>query len=171
MKLTFADIGTAKNRYTLQDERWHPDRETTFTSPPEVEFTVFRTSDDSAELQGNLQGCLEIACNRCGEPVSYELNEDFYYLVTTRQESVSELPEKECSDEECNMLFLEEAVIDVTEILREQIYLSLPGKVLCDEQCRGVCPGCGHSLNREKCTCSEFKSDSPFAVLKQLKQK
>ena len=43
--------------------------------------------------------------------------------------------------------------INLGEDIRQEIILSLPTKILCKDNCRGICIGCGVNLNKEKCTC------------------
>jgi uncharacterized protein len=43
--------------------------------------------------------------------------------------------------------------IDLGEEIRQEIILSSPAKVLCSKSCKGICPGCGANLNKEKCKC------------------
>ena len=65
-------------------------------------------------------------------------------------------------------ILLDEPVVDLDDLLRQQLYLSLPVKNLCAEECRGLCPGCGANLNQADCTCGAGEDRSPFAVLRQL---
>lgn len=59
-----------------------------------------------------------------------------------------------------------EDVIDLTEHVREDILLVLPQRLLCSEQCRGLCPGCGQNLNAGTCECQPDRdTDSPWSVL------
>ncbi|WP_136797995.1 MULTISPECIES: YceD family protein [Desulfosediminicola] len=170
MRIAFGEIGRAKSRYIIPENSWQPIDEVVVLTPPVAEVVIQSKDDDTVVLEGNLAVTVELACSRCGEPVAFELNEDFLYLITTREEEVSELPDKECSEEECDTLYLKDPVIDVAEILREQMYLAVPGKALCKDTCRGLCPVCGAFLGSDKCSCSEFPQDSPFAVLKKLKK-
>ena len=48
-----------------------------------------------------------------------------------------------------------DGTIDLTNSIREDIILALPYKSLCSPECRGLCPRCGHNLNRGKCACAE----------------
>ncbi len=45
--------------------------------------------------------------------------------------------------------------IDLGEDIRQEIILHSPAKMLCREDCRGICPNCGANLNRESCRCKE----------------
>jgi uncharacterized protein len=170
MKIAFGELSREKSRYTVREDRMLLSGEVTLTSPLTAELVVHSKGDDTVLLEGVLSCEVRAECSRCGDSVAYTLDEKFFYQITTREEEVSDLQEKECSDEECETLYLKEPVIDVTEILTEQLYLALPGKVLCGEECRGLCPECGGSLNRNECNCSEALPDSPFAILKKLKK-
>ena len=46
-----------------------------------------------------------------------------------------------------------EEEVDLTPEIREDILLAVPARFKCSEECRGLCPGCGANLNREKCRC------------------
>ena len=78
------------------------------------------------------------------------------------------LKELECDNADLDSILLDEPVVDLDDLLRQQLYLSLPVKNLCAEECRGLCPGCGANLNQADCTCGAGEDRSPFAVLRQL---
>ena len=61
-------------------------------------------------------------------------------------------------------LLLEDAV-------REQVLLALPLKVICREDCRGLCPHCGKNLNTERCSCAEPVEDPRWSALKEIRNK
>ncbi len=170
MKIAFGEITRGISRYTIPGERWLPSITAKVTEPVTASITLQATGEQTVSLVGQLNGSFRLDCARCGDSVEYALSEDFFYQLTTRKEEISELQEYECSDEECDTLYLEEPVIDVAEILQEQFYLSFPGKVICSDDCRGLCPECGGSLNKNECSCKELLPDSPFAVLKKLKK-
>ena len=44
-------------------------------------------------------------------------------------------------------------VLDLSETVREELILSAPTFVLCRDDCRGLCPGCGEDLNVGSCRC------------------
>jgi len=60
--------------------------------------------------------------------------------------------------------------IELGEMLREHMILSAPMQPLCHEECRGLCPVCGQDLNVRRCDCREEQIQSPFAVLKKLRE-
>lgn len=50
--------------------------------------------------------------------------------------------------------------VDVDELVLEQLELSIPGRILCSESCKGLCPECGINLNHESCSCAENRTAS-----------
>jgi uncharacterized protein len=61
--------------------------------------------------------------------------------------------EIELAEKDLEVDFIRGEEIDLDEIIREQIYLSLPMKSLCSEDCLGLCPTCGSDLNAGSCQC------------------
>jgi uncharacterized protein len=54
------------------------------------------------------------------------------------------------------------------DVLREQVLLSLPARTLCREDCKGLCPRCGHNLNTDPCECDPAPADPRWAALSDL---
>jgi uncharacterized protein len=78
--------------------------------------------------------------------------------------------EKELERDETAHEFFDGEVIEVDHLVAEQIFLALPVKVLCSEDCKGICPGCGANLNEEPCRCKAERGQSPFEKLKSIKE-
>jgi uncharacterized protein len=61
--------------------------------------------------------------------------------------------------------------IDIQPLVEEAIILHTEGRVLCTENCKGLCPKCGKNLNNGSCDCDTVTADigeNPFAILKDL---
>ncbi|MGC8492402.1 MAG: YceD family protein [Syntrophobacteraceae bacterium] len=126
---------------------------------------------DHLTVTGTIQGALEVGCHRCLRPFLLPVDEkvDIYLVTEGRGEREDE---KELEADELLYEFFDGEVIEVDELVAEQIFLGLPVKVLCSEDCRGICPGCGANLNEEACRCkADHTSRSPFAKLEVLKKK
>jgi uncharacterized protein len=168
MILLFENITGKTCPYTISDSRWFPHGTEDFLLKATAKVNVSRRNSETVLLKGSLDGQYSVACDRCKEQVKGNLYSEFEYLVTTRKEQALGLRDVECSEEDVITLYLEESEIDVDEILREQTYLAMPLKTLCSENCKGICTGCGVSLNSEACCCPFDKNSSAFAVLKKL---
>lgn len=134
-----------------------------------VVLTVNRRTDH-IRIEGRIEGELEVMCHRCLKPFSYPLNEAVdVYLI--EEDKAAEMDEKELESDELQYEFFDGEVIEVDQLVAEQIFLALPVKVLCSEDCKGICPGCGASLNEEECRCKADDKASPFAKLNALREK
>lgn len=58
--------------------------------------------------------------------------------------------------------------IDLAPEVLGQIFLQLPMRLLCKEDCRGLCPVCGANLNKQKCSCQEDDIDPRLERLKEF---
>ena len=72
------------------------------------------------------------------------------------------------NDEENDELILvEDMHFELDPLVREDIFLTLPSKILCKEDCKGVCQFCGANLNEGQCSCKK-PVDPRLEALKQL---
>jgi uncharacterized protein len=83
---------------------------------------------------------------------------------------MSQDEEREVEDDDLGTSYYRDDQIDLNELLREQFYLALPMKPLCDEACQGLCPQCGTNLNTGSCNCAAGWEDPRLAPLRQLKK-
>lgn len=123
---------------------------------------------DHIRISGKIEGSLEVSCHRCLRPFPLPLSEavDIYLVANERMPRGEE---KELDPDELLYEFFDGEVIEVDRLVAEQIFLALPVKVLCSEDCKGICPGCGANLNEEACGCKTDNTPSPFAKLKLIK--
>jgi uncharacterized protein len=113
-------------------------------------------------VTGNVSLSIESPCSRCVEAVKIELNPLISLVLSPRdkvKDEEDDLEHETYQDDE----------IDLSGYLREQVAISLPVKVVCSEDCKGLCTSCGTNLNIENCTCESERIDPRFAVLKDLK--
>jgi uncharacterized protein len=54
------------------------------------------------------------------------------------------------------------------DAVREQVLLALPGRMLCQQDCQGLCPQCGANRNRTNCDCVQPAVDSRWKALADL---
>lgn len=171
MRLFFDEIAGEARRYSIADGQWFPASEVCSVVAVTATICVFRQDDETVILDGEINGRCTVVCDRCGELYEENLQSEFTYLATIKREKSPDVVDQEFSDEDALTLYLAEPIIEVGEILREQAMLAVPLKKLCNEDCRGICAGCGAVLNRESCRCQPLKNDSPFAVLEKMRNK
>jgi uncharacterized protein len=60
-------------------------------------------------------------------------------------------------------------VIEITEMVRDKLLLSMPLQPHCRVGCKGICPSCGLNRNVVSCQCGDERLNSPFEALKELR--
>jgi uncharacterized protein len=157
--------------FCLEKNWWVPDEDNAqiagIETPVKVRIEISR-SGSRFFLEGGLEGVIQVSCDRCLVPFSRGLKTDFSLYLTPPPEGLDRA-EIELLEEDMEVHFVRDDEVDLDDIIREQIYLALPLKNICDENCLGLCPKCGCNLNREKCECELEKGHPGLSVLKNLK--
>lgn len=170
MKVAFSRISAGNAHYSIKEAGWFPAEEFALRQFRHAEIDLLKKDNETVLLQGEILATIEFDCDRCGEPLDYTLSCDFQYLFKLGEDSAVHLRELECGEEDFNTVYLDEPVIDISEVLREQVLLAAPVRRVCSEDCKGLCPGCGEALVHGACRCRPQASKSPFAVLKNFKK-
>lgn len=144
------------------------DEATTRVGKPLAVRGSVRFTDGRADLEGSIEGVLSCNCTRCLTPVDRKIDLRFRDVFVAPEIFVGDA-ESEISGEDLDVSVIENESLDLAEIVREQILLSLPEQLLCREDCRGICPVCGGDRNSAECDCSKDEVDPRWAGLKGLK--
>jgi len=158
------------------DEPDRPDRlDTTghqfrFRDAPKVAGRIDRVGSE-VRLRGHVSTVVIEACDRCLKDVEIPVETDVDLLYASEDPGSGKGSESEVHGRDLDVAVYENESIDIDQMVREQVELNLPPRVLCDEDCRGLCPQCGADLNIEECGCAtpvdpvwralaDFKADS-----------
>ncbi len=129
------------------------------TEPVHCEGRV-RNTAGVLVLHGTLSTTLHGICDRCAKP--------FTRKIVFPVEAVLA---RELEQEEDEWTFLlDGGSADLDEIMTTAFVLSMDAKLLCREDCKGLCPRCGKDLNDGPCGCAPERDDR-FAVLEELLKK
>jgi uncharacterized protein len=122
-------------------------------------------------LDGTLKGGATVRCDRCLEPYHQDLDSKFhlYLQAKPRLEKGEIETDVELLDEDMEVEYISGDELDLDEIVREQVFLSLPMKSICREECRGLCPICGVNRNRSECACLKESGHPAFRKLSDFK--
>ena len=64
--------------------------------------------------------------------------------------------------------YLQGYELDVDQLVCDELLLNLPMKVLCKEDCKGICNRCGANLNRTDCNCDRSSLDPRMSVIMDI---
>ena len=128
------------------------------TEPVRAEGQV-RNTAGVLVMTGSIETTIHGTCDRCASDFDREIHFPIDVVLVT------ELSNEENEDE---WVFpLEGDSADLDDIVRTVFVLNLDSKLLCNEDCRGLCHRCGKNLNDGPCNCQK-ELDPRFAALKQL---
>ena len=133
--------------------------EYTLTDASDVVVTATNIEKGKANVKCEFNADVLIPCDRCLEPVKTE--------ITVSSENVFYSPENsEQMEEEAQ--FMDGYKLDVDELILSEILLEWPNKILCRDDCKGICTVCGKNLNEGECGCDRFVPNPAFAGLSEL---
>lgn len=120
------------------------------------------------EVKGRVEGTLELDCTRCLQPMESPIDLEFDDLFADAG-ALTAAPQGELAASDLATDALQGTEIDLTELAREQILLSVPEQIFCKDDCKGLCDKCGANLNEGDCGCESGEEDPRWSALKNLK--
>ncbi len=154
--------GSRTFQFNIDKDCWHPGGMNEWVLDLNIPFMInvkiFRTGDKYV-LDGDIKGSIKVMCDRCLEYYQRDVKTDFRLFLARSPDT--EKAEIELLEEDMEVDFIRDEEIDLDEIIQEQLYLSLPIKSLCMEECLGLCPACGHNLNNGACKCKKEHEGRP----------
>jgi uncharacterized protein len=129
----------------------------------------FTRLNGRVRAEGQVQATVRLRCSRCLEefetPVAESLDEMF---VQTYDVSSGQPLERAEGEDEDAFTIDRNHLVDMSELIRQTLLISLPLQPLCREACAGLCPQCGKNWNEGPCDCPTETLDPRFAALADL---
>jgi uncharacterized protein len=162
------DLGRVEDRSTFSFDRTFPlptpeGGTATCTAAVTVDATRLFSRYD---VVGRIKGEILAECHRCLEPFAMPVDVDFS-LILNRGERTP-LPDGVEEDDFVTIPIVGEARADIFPRVREALILEIPIRLLCREDCKGVCSKCGANLNTGDCTCGPGPGDPRWGALRKF---
>lgn len=126
-----------------------------------LQLVLTNIGKGKVKVEGKATLTFSLPCDRCLKPVDTPVVLDFSRTVLAPELLTDE-------DEKQDQLFVEEYDLNAENLLSEELQISWPCKVLCKEECKGICTKCGQNLNEGSCECDDFVPDIRFANLMDI---
>lgn len=126
-----------------------------FMEPVRIEG-ILRNEDERFILEAKGETKVSLLCDRCLTPVATEI----HFNIEERFSHTGR------DDEETETFSGDQ--IDLADYVKRGILEALPMKVICREDCKGLCPVCGKDLNTGDCGCDTTEIDPRFESLRAL---
>ena len=126
-----------------------------FKGPLEVKGTI-RSFGGTLELTGNISGEYASSCDSCGCEVNGKL-----------EIPIDETINSETDDFDTECFVLNGPILDISGLINALVWENLPMRLLCREDCKGLCSICGCNLNESVCNCDHTVYDPRLAILRE----
>ncbi len=125
---------------------------------------------EDIRVRASLQTRMEALCARCLEPVEEQIDTSFDLLFRPR-EADTVPADRSITTSETEIGYYEGDGLLLEDVLREQVLLALPAKILCAEDCKGLCSGCGRNRNTDPCDCAAASTDPRWSSLQAIRSR
>jgi len=167
IELASLDEGRGEFVHTYQPEDLVlEDERVTLCGATQVRGKI-RRSGTEATVEGHLDGCVRVDCDRCLKELQIPVSSDFSLEYITDGD-YEESHTAELTEDVMAVAVFDGEAIDLDEIVKEQILLAVPTRSLCKTECLGICPQCGNDLNAGDCGCEAKDVDPRWSALKDL---
>ena len=128
-------------------------------SAPVFILTLQNQAGVRLDMSGRGNVTLSVPCDRCLEPVEISVDVEIDEQIAIENAALSgeEIP-----------VFVSGNTMDTETAVMESIFSNYPAKILCSEDCKGLCLKCGKNLNEGECGCDRFVPDPRMAALGEL---
>ena len=137
---------------------------------------IFQSTGRVLVIMGGFTTQVDEICDRCAGAaivdIKADIAEDFSVNPTqneTRGRGEKHMPlvEEDEDTKECHLFYEGTFDLNLDELIRQNIVLSMPLKFLCNENCTGLCMNCGKPLTLDKeCDCQSSDINPQFEALK-----
>lgn len=162
MLLNIADVFTTEGKLLTWQGKWEKDEFLyqsqlyKVTEKEPICLTFSNIKPGKVLLEGNGKFTLLMECGRCLTEVEHTFSLSF------SEELIAGTEDKETDS------FMEGYHLNVESLISDEILLNWPAKILCKQDCKGICQQCGKNLNLETCSCDDFIPDPRMAAIKDI---
>ena len=126
-------------------------------------FTVHLTTTGKKKLSISFETVvsLNIPCSRCLADVRNDIHIEVNKIIDMNESDHEEIDLDEQS-------FIEGKELNLEMLIYKEILVNLPMKVLCSENCKGICNRCGANLNLQSCDCDTTELDPRMSKIRDI---
>ncbi len=118
-------------------------------------------------IKGNVELEFDTCCDRCLAEVPTILNLEFEREVVS-PDTAADSSEEVGDREDDKLDFMEGYQLNVETFVYNEILLNWPMKILCKDDCKGICKVCGQNRNLRECGCDTFVPDPRMAAIQDI---
>lgn len=162
LKINISKLSEGLHDFNLQADPSQLELGDTFTSPVSVNVKLDKSSTQ-IYLKAEIVSAGNFTCDRCLIDFKSEFRTSFNIVFMYEARGL-----KDEQSNDIQILSPDTNHIDIAEDVRQYILLAIPIKILCSENCRGLCPLCGTDLNQNQCKCNSDTHDPRWETLSKI---
>jgi uncharacterized protein len=162
LKIRVSGLSAGKHEHTLRVPASDLQLDANFDSPVEVKVRLEKLARQIV-VRGEIATRASFSCDRCLADFRQPLTASYAIVYVEDGSEAGRFP-----PEDVRIIRNEATVIDLSEDVREMVLLSVPLKLLCREECRGLCSSCGADLNKGECGCPKESAGGAWQGLEKL---
>ena len=147
--LELEDIRIFGNPYKLQE-----------LEPIQLEIT--NLGKKVIRITGSAKVRTIIPCDRCLEDVEVKVTLDFKHKIDTESDAYDQSEDLDENN------YIDGYSLDVEQLVYNELLVGWPTKILCSEDCKGICNVCGQNLNEGTCDCEDTSLDPRMSVIRDV---
>lgn len=164
LKINISRLSEGVHSYDLETIAPDLELDDRFDRPIKV-AAMLDKSGKQLRLEAKVETEGQFICDRCLEKFRRSVGAA-YSLVYLQESPAFSEPERL----ETQYISPDTNMIDLGEDVRQFLLLALPIKMLCREECKGLCALCGQNLNSARCSCSDKEIDPRWEALRKISE-
>ena len=162
MRIRISQLSNGIHEYRFTPEPSEIGLESNFGGSVAVDAVLDKTPRQ-IYLKADVRTTGLFQCDRCLEEFELPISGGFKTLYV-----YDELVAARDPGEDVQVITLDTVYLDLAEDVRQMVMLSVPLKLLCKTDCKGLCPHCGTDRNTKACSCKDEEIDARWEDLRKL---
>jgi uncharacterized protein len=162
LKIRISQLSYGLHEYHFRADSGEIGLDSNFNRAVNVDATLDK-SPRQLLLRAEVKTGGRFQCDRCLEEFEQSLSSHYSMVYVFDHADSASLP-----PDEMQVIGVDTPSIDLAEDVRQVVLLSVPLKLLCREDCKGLCPHCGANRNERGCDCRETNDNPQWRGLEGL---
>lgn len=162
LKIRVSGLSTGTHDYSFRVPSSDLQLDANFDSPVEVKVRLEKLARQII-VRSEIATSASFSCDRCLAGFRQAIAAKYAIVYVEDEAEAGRFP-----PEDIRIMRHDSTVIDLSDDVREMVLLSVPLKLLCAEECRGLCSSCGADLNAGDCGCPKEIVSGPWRDLEKL---
>lgn len=127
-----------------------------------VNLTITNLGNKKVLVEGSVKLSLIILCSRCLKELQYLMD------ISISKEIDFKISEEDRAKNLDEANYIIGYNLDVDILVKDEIIIGFPMKLLCSEDCKGICMHCGTNLNKKSCDCDNTVLDPRMSKIRDI---